>query len=627
MMRIAMAAGAAALLVGVAWAAPSPLIRAAGPAADLQTVQDVVDKVVRQAMAKDRLAGVTVSVVRDGRVIFSKGYGYADVERRVPVNPSKTLFHVGSVTKLFTATATMQLWERHKLSLDEDVGRYLDFKWRRHSDKPVTVTNLMTHTAGFEDSFLGFISDKADLLPLRDVTRSTIPNVRLVRDPGVARSYSNHGVLLEGYVVERVARMPFADYVADAIFKPLGMSRSSVREPLPEDLRRALANGYSNVDGRLKRLPADYINLGPSGSISSTADDMARFMIARLGEGRSRGAGILRPDTAAKMHTCQFIDHALSYSCMGYGFFVDYIKGHRVLQHDGGTFSFISNLVLVPEHDFGVFISVNSPDDHGLTKRLPSRLIGAVFGNLPLPERSATRPFADKASEYEGYYAPMRRPYGGWLKLAGIGTARVSATGDHTLKVEGFDSQWYQVGPAIFRSRHPDAAGISLVFQRDISGRVVAASLGGGYDKVPLHATDRTALVVLAGFAIATASLLALAITRRRAFLTRGGVLTAVASPFFAGFVLFLAGASILTVYFLNEGAVRGYRPPFGADVAVWCFDAMTMMFVVGAYQTVRTWRSREHTSVSRVIAAVFCLSATAVVLFLAYWDLIAVGA
>jgi CubicO group peptidase (beta-lactamase class C family) len=616
-------------LLACAGAAPSATLSPKSPPqVDVRKLRTLVDAVVGRSMAAYHLAGVTVSVVQGGRIVMSKGYGYADVAGRVRVSPSRTLFHIGSVTKLFTATATMQLWERGALSIDRDIGTYLDFKIPRHSAKPITMAHLMTHTAGFEESFLGFVSSSRDLLPLRDVTARTIPNVRLVREPGVARSYSNHGVLLEGYVVERVARMPFADYIETEIMRPLDMSHSSVREPLAANLRNDLAKAYTFADGRFDRLPDDYINLAPAGSISSTADDMASFMIAQLGGGRRANVSILQPATVAGMQSCQFMDHPLAQNCVGYGFFIEHVHGHRVLQHNGGTFSFLSNLVLVPDQDFGIFVSVNSPEDGGLTADLPKQVIAALFGHRALPLTTWTRPLKDEAADYAGYYVSMRRPYGGWLKLSGLGAAKVSATGKRTLLVEGSDSEWHQVGPAIFRSRHPDAVGVSLVFRRDANGRVVGASLGDGFDKVPWFATLNFALWLIGGFAIATAVFVSTLVACRAALLRRAGGLAIVTWPLVAGCIAFVVGTAIIAAYLVNEQAVRGYAQPFGAHVAVLCFDAMAAFFAFGLVQAVRNRRLfLRQSPVARAAVGGFAVAAVTLTLFMRYWELVALHA
>ena len=595
------------------------------PTIDPARLETVIDKRVKLAMGRDHLAGVTVSVVHRGRLVFAKGYGYANLERKVKVDPQRTIFHIGSVTKLFTATATMQLWEQGKIRLDRDVGNMVDFKWPRPYPQPITMAHLMTHTAGFEESFLGFISGREDLKSLRDVTQLTIPKVGLVRPAGIARSYSNHGILLEGYIVERSAGQPFGAYVRDHIFQPLGMNRSAVEEPMPASLRPDLSNGYAWIDGAYQKLPDDYINLAPAGSISSTADDMARFMLAHLQDGRVGERQILKPQTAALMHSCHFVDHPLANNCMAFGFFRDRIAGHVALTHNGGTFSFLSNLVLLPDQEFGIFIGVNSPSDGGLTDELPKQVVKTMFGAVPLPNQTA--PFTGTATDYEGHYAPMRRFYSGWLKITGLGTADVTATGAHSLKIDGVDAVWKQVGPDAFRSSLPEAEGITLVFRRDGTGRVVGASLGDGFDKVPAFATLNYAFGVLIAFGVATLALAGLLLVHRKSLLARGHAVRSVTLPMVAGVVFFLVGISLIATYAMNDTWVRGYTQPLGVSIAVWTFNISALMFIVGATNLVRHWRGIPAGWVSRSILIAFAVASLLLTAFLAYWNLIALSA
>ncbi len=619
--KYAAASFAAIAAAGLAHAAPAPQ----APAMDPVRLEKVIDQQVEQAMARNHVAGATVSVVYRGKLVLLKGYGYADLENKVKVDPRRTIFHIGSVTKLFTATSTMQLWEQGKIALDRDVGSMIDFKWPRPYAEPITMANLMTHTAGFEESFLGFISGREDLKSVRDVTRLTVPKVALVRPSGVARSYSNTGILLEGYIVERTAGQPFGAYVRDHIFQPLGMTHSAVEEPLPATLRPYLSNGYEYVDGAYKKRPDDYINLAPAGSISSTAEDMSRFMLAHLQDGRLGDQQILKPQTAAVMHGCHFVNHPLATSCMAYGFFRDLISGHAALTHNGGTFSFLSNLVLLPEEQFGIFVNVNSPDDKGLTDELPKEVINAMFGKKPLINKTA--PFTANASDYEGHYVPMRRIYSGWLKITGLGSADVTATGPDTLKIAGVKTVWKQVGPDAFRSPLPAAEGVLLSFTRDKNGRVVGANLGDGFDKVPAYATINYTLGVLIAFGVAALALAILLVVRRKLLLGRRQVARDIAFPMLAGIVTVLSATSLIALYAINSDWVRGYGQPLGVNIAVWIFNISALFFIVATINLVRHWRGLPSGWATRTILTAFAAASLVLIVLLTYWNLIALSA
>ena len=276
----------------------------------VEEMEAFVDGFMDSQMKAGPVAGAAVVVVKDGQVFFQKGYGYEDVEKRTPVDPAQTLFRPGSVSKLFTWTAIMQLVEQGKLDLDADVNTYLkDFKVASTFPEPVKLRNIMTHTAGFEDGGVGYLfaGTAADLLPLGKWLATHQP--ARVRPPttdfsdGTNASYSNWATALAGHIVETVSGQSFDDYIAQHIFQPLGMERSTFREPLPESLAPRMSGGYTFEAGGFKPHGFEFIHAaGPAGSLSSTVADMARFMLAHLQDGALGEARILKPETAQLMH-------------------------------------------------------------------------------------------------------------------------------------------------------------------------------------------------------------------------------------------------------------------------------------------------------------------------------------
>jgi CubicO group peptidase (beta-lactamase class C family) len=237
------------------------------------------------------VAGATVAVVKDGALFFAKGYGYADVEQRKPVDPERTLFRLGSTSKLFTWTAVMQLVEDGKLDLDADVNRYLDFKIPATYPEPITLRHIMTHTAGFEEDLRDLIAkDSAHMVPLGRWLETHMPE--RVRPPGNYASYSNYATALAGYVVERVSGLSWDDYIERRILGPLGMNRTTGRQPLPPQFREDMSHGYSFSRGQFEPKEWEIImGAAPAGSISASATDMATFMLAHLGNGAVETGG------------------------------------------------------------------------------------------------------------------------------------------------------------------------------------------------------------------------------------------------------------------------------------------------------------------------------------------------
>jgi CubicO group peptidase (beta-lactamase class C family) len=251
------------------------------------------------ALTSGDIAGAVVVVTKDGQILTQKGYGFSDVEKRKPVDPAQTLFRPGSVSKLFTWTAVMQQVEQGKLDLDRDVNTYLDFKIPPYQGKPITLRNIMTHTAGFEEVIKDLIiHDPKGLMPLQRYVKTHVPE--RIFAPGTTPAYSNYATALAGYIVERVSGESFDDYIDRHIFAPLGMANSTFRQPLPANLAPKMSAGYKRASGKAQ--PFEIVVPAPAGSLSSTGTDMARFMIAHLQNGEFEGKRILSAATAEKMH-------------------------------------------------------------------------------------------------------------------------------------------------------------------------------------------------------------------------------------------------------------------------------------------------------------------------------------
>ncbi|PYP68618.1 MAG: serine hydrolase, partial [Gemmatimonadetes bacterium] len=251
-----------------------------------------LDGVMAANLRDKHVAGATVAVVKDGALFYANGYGYSDVAHRAPVNPERTLFRIGSTSKLFTWTAVMQLVEQGKLDLDADVNRYIDFKIPATYPQPITLRHIMTHTPGFEEDGRDLITDDTTkMIPLGRWLATHIPG--RVRPPGTYSSYSNYATALAGYIVQRTSGVPFDDYVEQHILTPLGMTETTTRQPLPPRLRADMSQGYTWGDGSYKPQKFEIVNAAPAGSVASSAADMAKFMIAHLNDGAFNGQRIL----------------------------------------------------------------------------------------------------------------------------------------------------------------------------------------------------------------------------------------------------------------------------------------------------------------------------------------------
>ena len=224
----------------------SPGLEQNGKQAHELTERDLeafLDGMVPLQIAREDIAGAVITVVKDGKPFFAKGYGYSNVEKRIPVSPETTLFRPGSISKLFNWTGILQQVELGKLDLDRDVNDYLDFKIPATFSKPITLRDIMTHTPGFEETVQElFVPNAANLTPLDQYVQAHLP-VRIY-PPFTTPAYSNYATTLAGYILQRVSGEPFDSYVEHHILQPLEMSHSTTRQPLPEALQPLMSNGY-----------------------------------------------------------------------------------------------------------------------------------------------------------------------------------------------------------------------------------------------------------------------------------------------------------------------------------------------------------------------------------------------
>jgi CubicO group peptidase (beta-lactamase class C family) len=442
-------------------AAPVPL-PAHGPDSR-QELEAFVDGVLAVQFKRDHIAGATVVVVKDGGVYFAKGYGYGNVEQRAAVDPGRTLFRAGSVSKLFTWTAVMQLVEQGKLDLDADVNTYLtDFQIPATYARPITLRNLMTHSAGLEDGGIGYLFSRrvADLEPLGFWLARHMP--ARVRPPlsdfssGRGVSYSNWGAALAGHIVATVSGLSYDTYVERNIFEPLGMMHSTFREPVPTDIATELAHGYAFEDGAFRDRDFEFAhNIGPAASLSSTATDIARFALAHLQDGTLGDARILKPETARLMHA-RLLGLSPAMNGVALGFVESWFNGRRTIGHNGDTLYFHSDLMLMPDMQIALFSSYNTLTANAAPSELQQAFLNHYFpATLPavVPPQDATT----RNARYAGTYRTLRRSYSKVEKAfaALVGDIDVAALPDGTLAianpVDRTPARWVEVGDGVFR--------------------------------------------------------------------------------------------------------------------------------------------------------------------------------
>ena len=453
--------------------------QATSPAVDPRFRADDIEAwlngAVPLAIKQASIAGAVVVVVdRDG-IVFQQGYGLSDMTAGRLVSPSETLFRPGSISKLFTWTAVMQQVEQGNLDLDTDINTYLDFEIPPFDGQPITLRQIMTHTAGFEESIRHLFT--ADLMPLEDYVKQSLPT--RVFAPGTTPAYSNYASALAGYIVERVAGSPFNDYVAANIFAPLGMNNATFDQPLPDASARQMAQRYQNA--QMPPRSFEIISAAPAGALSATGTDMGRFMVAHLNNGRD----LLRPETAQMMHAYRApgID---GLNRMALGFTEKWVNGHRGIGHGGDTQGFHSDLTIFPDDGIGLYISLNSTGAGGESFAIRQLLLEG-FADRYLPDTSPVEitpgvdPEASRAhiALVSANYISSRGSFTNFLSFAGLlGQIPVGMTPEGKLSFPMFESigmgavDWVEVAPFVWQDRYSSQTIAADV----IDGRVVRIS-------------------------------------------------------------------------------------------------------------------------------------------------------
>lgn len=480
-----------------------PAERSVPNVTDPQAVAAFFDDLLSAQLRDYHIAGAAVALVKDDQLYFAKGYGYVEAVEQQPVVAEQTLFHTDSTGKLFVWTAIMQLAEAGKVDLDADVNSYLDFSIPATFDQPITLKHLMSHSAGFEDVGYLFTKNASELEPTGRWLAQHIPT--RVRAPDVVSGYSNYGTALAAYIVERVAGLPFDQYVEEQIFQPLAMMHSTLSQPLPAALAADLTTNYRYVNGRFNAQPAIYVRV-PAGEAYTTVTDMAKFMAAHLQDGDSP---ILHAAAAQQMHSQLFAHHPLV-SGMAYGFAESTQNGEAILRHEGNLEGVSSSaLFLLPAHQLGVYAAYNSNGGFGPGEQLRSAFLDHFFPVEAPPPRPVALT-AEQIDQLSGSYRSTRLFYTSFAKVTTLlggnyGDIQVVAGANGTFTTQGLGAsalRWTPISPQVLQLT--DGALNSygnLVFGADQAGRITQLFVSNNpyraYEKVAWYASANLHLLWL----------------------------------------------------------------------------------------------------------------------------------
>lgn len=384
----------------------------------IRQLENVIDDMTLEVMGKT-VAGMAVAVAKDGKVVFEKGYGFKDIEKRIPVDPENTVFELGSTTKTMVWVAAMQLYEEGKLDLEEDIRTYLpkDFVSKMKAEKKITMLNLMNHTAGFDEYLIGVFNDKDNMLDLKESLLEE--EAEQYYDPGSVCTYSNYGAGLAGYVVECIAGMDLYEYVRKNILKPAGMSHTSMH-PLLSDNESALnnrSNAYSCEDGKLEKETHTYVSMYPAGAANGTAYDLLKFGMQLSAKSDN---DLFKKETTGEelFQTTYQSDKAIA--GVSHGFF-QYEGASPTYWHNGETNYFNTFLAIVPEQDFVVVAVANTDAGEDIVHQIGWHLVGKPAEEIKkqMEEEGAealTKDLPD-VGEFTGSYQSGRICHKGMSKI------------------------------------------------------------------------------------------------------------------------------------------------------------------------------------------------------------------
>jgi len=578
---------------------------------------------------KNNIAGATVCVVQHGKIIHLQGYGLADVENNIAVVPEKHLFRIGSISKMFIWTSIMQLVQEGKINLADDITKYIDLKIPQTFGEPITIKHLMTHTPGFEDRIIGlFGRDASSIRPLSEILNDQLPH--RVYPPGVAAAYSNHGTGMAQYIVERVSGMEFHEYVTKKILAPLEMEHTTFSQPVPESMKEDLSKGYIYTDDKFIAMDFEYVPIYGVGACTSTAKDMANFMIAHLQVGTFNDQQILDSATAQFMQSPAFYNHTKA-NPMRYGFMDVSQNGVTIIGHGGDTGWFHSFMALYPEEDLGVFISFNSQSGGPEYMKFVE-----IFTDRFFPEKvEPIQPSMDveSLSTYSGFYMSNRYSHTTMAKIAKLAiSSNLEVTKEGYLKSNflGIEKHWVPMDDEVFRDKDSNEI---LVFSKNEAGNVAKLYVGTlpifvfekatGIDNPFFHLIIFVLLVV---FVLFTGILWSVKyfIRRSKGNLNKIGSLTARSKRISAWitmlWILFLV---TLIPGIMIDPLAMAYEVPILVKISLLFPVLIALLLILMAYYALTTWMNSDVRLINKLYLTTLFLVYVAGIWVLNYWNLL----
>lgn len=598
------------------------------PTITSREVESFLSDFLVHRMKELHVPGLTFSMVKNGRPFLYKGYGFANIEKEIPANPVTTIFRTGSISKLITATAVIQLVEQGKLNLDQDINTYLtDFKIRNDYPVPITIAHLLTHTAGFDYEIISMAElDKKNVKPLTEYLSNAMP--RCVYPPGNLISYSNYGFTLAGYLVERISGQTFQQYIQKNILEPLRMNNSGFA--ISPKTTNAFAQGYVYKDNSFQKMPFEYYHTLPASSFVTTSNDIGNFMIALLQDGRFENIRIMGSSFSKEMKKQQFSHHQ-KLPGVAYAFYEYYFGKHRMLIHEGEVAGFKSLLVLYPDDNFGFFLSINCEPTFGkgavLVHEAKIKLLNFLYPQDQ--DLSSPKPLVNSQitkRDIQGYYRYSRYSHHTISKLDMLfADIRVKQTQKGLLLN---DSQKYiEISPGVFESL-PSNLNMRITF--DNKAKKEFMFIGSrAFEKLKWYETKHihTGLLIYCSLLFLLSPLfwfIQFIITRRREQITLSKMIVIarwVASIIGLINIILLVILALFMSKFIRIGIV--WHIPLVVKAALIVVIGVFILTIVVIIYTIFVCKTKSETLGGKIHYILVALAGLFFIWFLYYWNLV----
>ncbi|TVQ04498.1 MAG: class A beta-lactamase-related serine hydrolase [Balneolaceae bacterium] len=594
---------------------------------------DSLRNIIKDFFNDQSAPGAVVIWVQNDSTLVFETMGFANISENRVIDPDSTIFRIGSISKALNAIGVLNRVEASLLQLDEDINSYFDDPLiSARFKKPVTLRHLLTHTAGFDDKFIGKSSrTREDARSLKDVMQKELP-VRII-GPGEISSYSNFGAALSGYLAEHVSGLEYSELMDSILFRPLGMYHSSF-DPDYQALRHFMT-GYFPQQNGLIPLDYDYLHDAPAGTMVSTAHDMNRFLKVILDADGLEKAGVLSREMREEMMRVQFTHHPALSGGFGYLWNIFEYSGHRVIGHDGGYIGSAARLFLLPDHNTAMFIAVNMMD-FTFISRVTELIISSFLPDSDIneqvpsaPERyTSQRPLHEFAGTWRNtrYSKHSFTKFGVMVGIMGqeINTGIENDTLLTLPKPDGSLHRMVKIGPNLFESID---GGYRIAF-RENGGKITHLFTSGtsAFERLHPFETTRVQIPFLIAanifFSVLSVIYIIVFLVRKIRNITPGlhspgGLEFAVAFSYSSSFLLYLPAFAMIPEYEIHIGF--GYGMP-------WLFYIITVLPYVALGFTlllaIQIFKEKRNNKLRLVFSLFVILFSITLFLSLDYWNL-----